>query len=66
MKIINFLRDFAITFVIVFIVSMIVSYIYSLIAHSAGAVDWEASFQFAIIFGIVLPAVRIVEKRQKD
>ena len=66
MKIKNFLRDFAITFVIVFIVSMIVSYIYNLIAHSAGSVNWETSFQLAIIFGIVFPAIRIFEKRQKD
>ncbi|NOY36552.1 MAG: hypothetical protein GXO83_03160 [Chlorobi bacterium] len=62
----NFLRDFAITFVIVFIVSTIVSYFYSLIAHSAGSVDWETSFRFAVIFGIIFPTIRIVEKRQKD
>jgi len=66
MKIKNFLRDFAIIFVIVFIVTTIVIYIYNLIAHSAGSFNWETSFQLAIIFGIVLPAIRIFEKRQKD
>jgi len=66
MKILNFLRDFTITFAIVFIVSMIVTCGYSLIAHGAAAVDWETSFRFAIIFGIVFPMIRIIEKRQKD
>ena len=66
MKIINFIRDFTITFIIVFIVSMIVTYFYNLIAHGAASVDWETSFRFAIIFGIVFPMIRIIEKRQKD
>ena len=63
MKIINFFRDFVIIFAIVFIVSTIVSYFYSLIAHGAGSVDWEASIRFAIIFGIIFPAIRIIDKR---
>ncbi len=66
MKIIKFLSDFAITFAIVFIVTMIVSYIYSLIVHDAGVIDWEASFRFGIIFGIVFPAIKIFERRKKD
>ncbi len=66
MKIKKFLRDFAIIFAIVFIVSTIVIYIYNLIAYNAGSVNWETSFQLAIIFGIVFPVIRIFEKRQKD
>lgn len=65
MKIMSFLRDFAIIFVLVFVVSSIVSYVYSLLAHGAGSVDWEASFRFSIIFGIIFPAFRIIEKKQK-
>lgn len=65
MKTLLFLRDFAITFAIVLVVSVIVSYFYSLIAHGAGSIDWEASFRFAIIFGIVFPAIREIERRQK-
>ena len=66
MKIMKFFLDFVITFVIVFIVTTIVSYFYSLIAHGAGSVDWESSFRLAIIFGIIFPTIRKVEKRQKD
>ena len=66
MKIIEFLSDFAATFVIVFIVSMIVSYVYSFIAHGAGKIDWDVSFQLATIFGIVFPAIKIREKHQKN
>ncbi|MCK4699859.1 MAG: hypothetical protein KAT38_05980 [Bacteroidales bacterium] len=65
MKTILFLRDFAITFAIVLVVSVIVSYFYSLIAHGAGSIDWETSFRFAVIFGIVFPAIREIERRQK-
>ena len=66
MKTMKFLRDFAITFVIVFIISTIVSYLYGLIADGAGSVDWGASIRLAIIFGIIFPAIRIIERRQKD
>ena len=65
MKTLLFLRDFAITFAIVLVVSVIVSYFYSLIAHGAGSIDWETSVRFALIFGIVFPAIREIERRQK-
>ena len=65
MKIMNFLRVFVITFVIVFIVSTIVSYLYNLIAHGAGSVDWEGSIRLSILFGIMVPGIRIIEKKQK-
>ncbi len=63
MKILNFLRDFAITFLIVFIVSLIVGYAYSSIAHDSGLIDWETSIQLAVIFGIIFPTIKIFEKR---
>jgi len=66
MKILTFLRDFVIICIITFIVSTIVSYFYSLIAHGTGTIDWEASIRFAIIFGIIFPSIRVIDKRQKD
>lgn len=66
MKILSFLRDFAIIFVLVFIISMIVSYFYGLIAHGVSSVDWELSIRNAFIFGILLPTIRIIYKQQKD
>ena len=37
-----------------FAVTAAVTYLYSLIAHSAGAVDWGTALRTAIILGIVL------------
>ncbi len=66
MKILIFLRDFLITFVISFIVILVVSYIYSLATNGEGAIGWATAFQLAIVFGIVFPAMRIIEGRNKD
>ncbi len=65
MKILNFLRDFAIAFVITFIVTIIVSYIYSLVTHGEGAIGWPTAFQLAVIFGVVFPTIRIIEDLQE-
>jgi hypothetical protein len=54
----HFLADMAITIPVTFAVAVVVTYLYSLIAHGAGAVDWEASFDLAFVVGIVLPLVR--------
>ncbi len=51
----SWLADFIITFVVTFIVTLLVTLLWSLIAHGAPEIDWETSFRFAIIFGIVVP-----------
>jgi hypothetical protein len=61
----NILRGFVVYFVLVFAVSAAVGYLYSLIAHGQGIIDWESSFRLAFIFGIVLPMVHELERRQK-
>jgi hypothetical protein len=50
--------DFITIFVLVFILTALVSFLYSMIFHSHGVVDWEGSFRFGIIFGIVIPWMR--------
>jgi len=65
MNIQKLLIDFVTTFVLVLAVSVIVTFLYSLIVHGAGTVDWETSFRFAIIFGIVLPWIRARESKKK-
>ena len=50
MKILTFLRDFAIIFAITFIVSAIVSWFYGLIVHGHGTIDWGVPIRFGIIF----------------
>ncbi len=47
--------EFAINFIIALVVSVIVTYLFNLIVHSSGVIDWETSFRFALILGIVIP-----------
>jgi hypothetical protein len=54
----NFKRalvDFATVFTATLIVCVIVTLLWNLIIHGASTVDWETSFRFAILFGIILP-----------
>ncbi|MFO7933790.1 MAG: hypothetical protein R6U78_06885 [Bacteroidales bacterium] len=62
MKVLKFLRDFALMFVLVFVVASIVTYVFNLISEGAGTVDWETSFRLAVILGISLPVAKIFDK----
>lgn len=57
--------DMAITSAVAFCVAAIVTYLYSLIAHGAGAVNWETAFELAIILGIVIPLAGGRERKAK-
>lgn len=48
------LIDFTKTFVVALLVSGIVTFLWNLIVHGTSTVDWETSFRFAIIFGVLL------------
>ena len=41
-------------FAVVLVITAIVTFLWNLIGHGVSAVDWETSFRFAIIFGIIL------------
>ncbi len=53
MNIKKLLVDFVTVFAVSLIVSIIVTLLWSLIIHGASTVDWETSFRFAILFGII-------------
>jgi hypothetical protein len=38
-----------------FVVSIIVSLLWNLIVHKTATIDWETSFRFAIVLGIIVP-----------
>jgi hypothetical protein len=57
------LVEMAIIIPLTFIVAAVVTYLYALIAHGSGVVDWEASFDLALIIGIVLPLAGIRARR---
>jgi hypothetical protein len=53
------LVDFTVVFAITLAVTVVVTFLWNLFFHTNAIVDWETSFRFAIIFGIVLPLVKI-------
>lgn len=55
MNIKKLLVDFVTVFAVTLIVSVIVTLLWNLIVHGASTIDWETSFRFAILFGIIFP-----------
>ena len=55
MNIKKLLIDFVTVFSVTLIVSVVVTLLWNLIVHGGGAVDWETSFRFAALFGILAP-----------
>ena len=53
MTIKRLLVDFVTVFALTFIVTGMVTLLWNLIFHEASTIDWETSFRFAIVFGIV-------------
>jgi hypothetical protein len=58
----KYASEFTFTFVITFIVSIIVTFSYSLIVHGQGVINWEITFDLAILVGILMP---VLEHRGK-
>ena len=42
-------------FSITLVASIVVTLLWNLVVHRAGTIDWETSFRFAILFGIIVP-----------
>ncbi len=66
MNIKRLVADFVTVFAVTLIVSVIITLLWNLIAHGVSTIDWESSFRFAILFGIVMTwieARRRIDKR---
>ena len=48
------LVDFVTIFAVTLIVSVIVTLLWNLIVDGSSTIDWEISFRFAILFGVLL------------
>jgi hypothetical protein len=63
------IQKLAIEFITVFAVTLvttaIVTFLWNIIGHGVGAIDWETSFRFAIIFGIILTWMKSRETKEK-
>ncbi len=55
MNIQKLLAGFVTAFIVTLVVSAIVTYLWSLIFHGVAVIDWETSFLFAMMLGIILP-----------
>ncbi len=54
---------FILVFAITLLVSIGVTFLWSLVFHGVAIIDWETSFRFAIILGIILT---IIDSRKKN
>jgi hypothetical protein len=57
--------EFGTVFAVALVTTSIVTFLWNIIGHGASAVDWETSFRFAIIFGIILTWVKSREIKEK-
>jgi len=64
MNIKKIILNFVVVFALTLVVAAIVSFLYGLIVHGAGVIDWETSFRFAIIFGIILTWIAVRERKK--
>jgi hypothetical protein len=55
--------DFASVFAVSLIVSVVVSVLWNLIVHGTSTIDWETSFRYAILFGIVFSWIEARRRR---
>jgi hypothetical protein len=55
MNIKRLLVDIVTVFLVSLAISMVVSLLWNLIVHRASTIDWETSFRFAILLGIIVP-----------
>jgi hypothetical protein len=63
------IKKLVVEFVTVFTVALVtvalVTLLWNIIGHGASTIDWETSFRFAIIFGIILTWAKSREIKEK-
>jgi len=65
MNISRFLLDFVVVFAIAFLVAALASFLLSLVVHGSGVVDWEHAVRLGIIIAVILPLLKIWEKKRR-
>jgi hypothetical protein len=65
MNIKKLIIEFGIVSAVTLVTTALVTFLWNLIGHGASAVDWETSFRFAIIFGIILTWAKSRETKEK-
>jgi hypothetical protein len=57
--------EFVTVFAVALVTTAIVTFLWNLIGHGEGTIDWETSFRFAIVFGILLTWLKSREVKEK-
>jgi hypothetical protein len=57
--------EFGSVFAVTLVTAALVTFLWNLIGHGVSTVDWETSFRFAIMFGIILTWVKSRETKEK-
>jgi hypothetical protein len=57
--------EFVTVFAVALVTTAIVTFLWNIIGHGESTIDWETSFRFAIIFGIILTWVKSREIKEK-
>ena len=57
--------EFVTIFAVALVTAALVTFLFNFIGHGESRVDWETSFRFAIIFGIILPWAKSREVKEK-
>jgi hypothetical protein len=57
--------EFVTVFAVALVTVAIVTFLWNIIGHGESSIDWETSFRFAIIFGIILTWVNSREIKEK-
>ena len=65
MNITKLLVEFITVFVVALVTTAIVTFLWNLIGHGVSTIDWETSFRFAIVFGIILTWAKSRETKEK-
>jgi hypothetical protein len=56
--------EFVTVFAVALVTTALVTFLWNIIGHGASTIDWETSFRFAVIFGIILTWVKSRETKE--
>jgi len=57
--------EFVTVFAVALVITAVVTFLWNSIGHGASTIDWETSFRFAIIFGLILTWIKSRETKEK-
>jgi len=58
--------EFITVFLITLLVCIGVTFLWNLVFHGVAIVDWETSFRFAILFGIIFPIINSRKRKKSE